>query len=256
MRVVMKQFTAPLPLAIGASIALTSFVPAATLVTYVPTGGAASNPNDSPINATFTDSQLSASVIGNIGTSAPMTGLGSGSSGPIRATNGSWTFGGGGWLFANTGTDGANGTASSTTDYFNFTLSTPGQETLSLTNLTFNYGVGSNATGVTSNFYYAVFASVNGGAFTQLGSTFDSGSLSLTQNATTNLGLQTINLSSISGVDSVEFRVWVSSTFGNGNTGAIFQNISVDGAVVPVPEPSITMLGGLGALALLRRRRN
>lgn len=242
---IMKSLITP-SIALCLSVALAASAQAATLVTYVPTGSVTSSPTGTPPAGTSVDPLISASTIGT-------SQLGSGSSGPIRTSGGSWTFGGGGWLFAAGNTDGGNGVASSTADYFNFTLTTPGTETLSLTSLTFDYGVGTNSTGITSNFYYAVFASVNGGGFSQIGTTFNTGSLNMTQNATNNLGVQTTDLSSIIGADSVELRVWVSSTTANGGAGSLFKNITVNGAVVP--EPSAALLGGLGMLALLRRRR-
>lgn len=42
---------------------------------------------------------------------------------------------------------------------------------------------------------------------------------------------------------------------GNGNTRAYQMSLSIAGTVTPIPEPSVALLGGLGLLALLRRRR-
>ncbi|MFD0896036.1 PEP-CTERM sorting domain-containing protein [Luteolibacter ambystomatis] len=234
-------------LSLSGMLLFSSQMHAAVIVKYVPTGSAGS----SVVNATTVDPQVTASAIGDIGTGG--TQLLSGAAGPIRTTNGSWTFGADGWLFANASGDGTNGTASSTADYFSFSLSTPGAETLSLTSFTFDYGVGTNTTGQSGNFHYAVFASVNGGAYAQIGSTFSTGNLSLTQNVTNVIGNRSVDLSSITGADSVAFRVWVGSTNASASTGSIFQNIIVNGSVVP--EPSAVMLGGLGVLVLMRRRR-
>jgi hypothetical protein len=42
----------------------------------------------------------------------------------------------------------------------------------------------------------------------------------------------------------------------DGNAAIRLGNVIVSGSVVPIPEPSSALLGGLGMLALLRRRRN
>jgi MYXO-CTERM domain-containing protein len=51
----------------------------------------------------------------------------------------------------------------------------------------------------------------------------------------------------------IEFRVYMPTQFGE-RIG--IQQMILDGAVTAVPEPSAALLGGLGALALLRRRRS
>ncbi|BCU78414.1 PEP-CTERM sorting domain-containing protein [Luteolibacter sp. LG18] len=239
-----------LPFLLGTSL-LASQAQAAVIVNYIPPGSSGSSPSNAPINASTVDPLVTASAIGDIGTGSAQ--LLSGSAGPIRTTLGTWTFGTDGWLFANASNDGTNGTASSTADYFSFSLATPGTETLTLANLTFDYGVGTNSTAQSGTFYYAVFASVNGGAYSQVGSTFSTGNLNLTQNTTNSIGNQSVNLSSISGADSVDFRIWVGSTNASSATGSIFRNIVVNGTVVP--EPSAALLGCLGSLAVLLRRR-
>ena len=229
---------------------------AAILVTYVPTGSAASSPSGAPVNGTSVAPSVTAGAITNVIPNATLPALlSSGGSGPVRTTNGSWTFGTDGWLCVNFQQDGANGTADSTGYYFGMTLDVTNPLGLNLTSLTFDYGLGQNngVAAQTGNFYYGVFASVNGGAFSQIGSTFDSGSITLAQNVTTSLGNQNIDLSSITGAQNVALRVWVGSTSAVPSGGSIFRNITVNGTVVP--EPSTALLGGLGMLVLLRRRR-
>lgn len=42
---------------------------------------------------------------------------------------------------------------------------------------------------------------------------------------------------------------------GSGNTRGYQMSLSVAGTVTPIPEPSVSLLGGLGLLVLVRRRR-
>lgn len=57
-----------------------------------------------------------------------------------------------------------------------------------------------------------------------------------------------------SGVDSIRFRL-ISAPDGLDND-TVYKEIDVFGTATVVPEPSTALLGGLGVLALLRRRRH
>lgn len=237
---------------------LVSSASAATLVTYVPTGDATAYANGAAVSGTGIDPLINATSITNI-TSGNTTSnvLHTGNSGPRRTSFGA-TLTDGNWLTPITLQDGGNAsTASSTAEYFGFTLSTPGTETLSLTSFKFDYGyVWSNPGAQSSNLHYALFASVNGGAFSQVGSTITTAmNTTATNNQAVYLGTQTIDLTSagLSNADSVEFRLWVGSDLATNTVASLYQNISVDGTVVP--EPSIALLGGFGLLGVLRRRR-
>lgn len=51
------------------------------------------------------------------------------------------------------------------------------------------------------------------------------------------------------------FRLLASDDQSGGDHQLRFDNIIINGSVSPIPEPSIALLGGLGLLGLLRRRR-
>ena len=145
--------------------------------------------------------------------------------------------------FRNTDIDAAqtNGTlVADTNGYFQFGVS-GGMSLITLTDLTFN---AKKATASVSTRGYAVTASVNGGAYTSIGTAanltadrsaapFDTVVLSLA-------GAQFQNISSI------DFRVKTSGG------GVEYANFTVNGAV---PEPSAAILGALSLAGLLTLRR-
>jgi len=143
--------------------------------------------------------------------------------------------------FRNTDVDGAqtNGTllvdATAATLYFQFGIS-GGNSSLTLTDLVFQAKRGT--TGAATRGYNVVF-SINGGAYTALGS----GNLTTDRNTgafdTITLPLTDTNVS------SVDFRV--NSTGG----GVEYANFTLNG----VPEPSTSMLGLLSVVGLLGIRR-
>ena len=144
--------------------------------------------------------------------------------------------------FRNTDVDVAqtNGTllvdATAATLYFQFGIS-GGNSSLTLTDLVFQAKKGT--TGVATRGYNVVF-SINGGAYTALGS----GNLTTDRNTgafdTITLPLTDTNVS------SVDFRV--NST---GSDGVEYANFTLNG----VPEPSTSMLGLLSVVGLLGIRR-
>ena len=64
-----------------------------------------------------------------------------------------------------------------------------------------------------------------------------------------------IDLTSLAVAASYEFRIALGDNSTSPRKGVFLQGIQLDGGVVAVPEPSAALLGGLGLLALLRRRR-
>lgn len=55
------------------------------------------------------------------------------------------------------------------------------------------------------------------------------------------------------GLSSITFRIYASDDW---TAGTVYDDILVNGTVAPVPEPAALGLLGMGALALLGRRRN
>lgn len=206
---------------------------AVELAVYVPSGGkAAAN----PIAAEATAANVSASPIDNIAPSpAQANSLGSGLAGPVRESCGPWKFDSGAWLFANCQSDADALSPSPERKYFAFALKATSTAKLKLDKLCFEYAVGQNTdvSALSGNFYYAVFASVNGAPFVQIDKTFISGQILLIPNTSTLFGTQTIQLSGFKNVERVEFRIWVGSSLNNTQAGSQFQNIVVHGSTPP-----------------------
>lgn len=140
-----------------------------------------------------------------------------------------------------------------------FTVAPVSGGTISLTTLTFDTSYFSSLAGSVTDAQYVV--SVNtGSGFTSLPTlTSTSG---LTTTGDTAYESISVDLSGITlGLgQSVSFRLDAQAT--GANNGSITQrrytydNITLNGSVNVVPEPSAALLGGLGLLALLRRRRD
>lgn len=167
--------------------------------------------------------------------------------------------------------------ALSSDDYLSFTLTPGAGNTLSFTagdTITFDLQVfhsanpGGDPTDTT--FTAALFTSVDGFASTasQVGDSQSISVVDLAENASSGYEAKSISLSSLgsTGIDtSVEFRLYfVSENPSTGEPNQIFSsrrfldidNIVVNGAVA-IPEPASfgMLLGGLGLLAIVRRRR-
>jgi hypothetical protein len=65
-----------------------------------------------------------------------------------------------------------------------------------------------------------------------------------------------IDLSSLGTITTAtDFRVYIITGASTTSHGFALDNITLEGTVTAIPEPSAALLGGLGLLALLRRRR-
>lgn len=161
------------------------------------------------------------------------------------------------WIGANNQNWGAVSAPASTTHYLQFTLTADVGKTLDLSNLTFNWQAAINNQTDSLSFGYQLFASADGGAYATVGS---SGSKAVGNGLALstdwgNITSENINLNSLDGANSVTFRLAMNNPNDTtaGSYVQFFRNIAVNGSVVP--EPSAALLGGLGMLALLRRRR-
>lgn len=167
--------------------------------------------------------------------------LGSGLSGVTYASNqllinGLQTVGDGGNRFINL-TDNV---------YFSFSITVPVGATLDLDQIAFDFGYNNSA-----------------GYNAQVRSSHDSfASILWSQGSAASgnvaVAAKSADLSVLSGFqgvtnDTLEFRFYIADQSSSNTRNFIFDNISITGTAIP--EPAAALLGSLGLLALLRRRR-
>lgn len=153
------------------------------------------------------------------------------------------------WFEARSGEN--QGTPTSTDNYFFFTLEADPGFALDLTSLKYDFWV-SSGSGVATAATVEAFVSVDGGAFVSFGSTSSSDTGAAGDVAA--VGTANLDLSSITGAESVEVRLGVGYSSGNSDSASGFlQGVQLEGDVVP--EPGSLALLGLGGLCVLRRRR-
>ena len=154
------------------------------------------------------------------------------------------------------------GTAIANDDYFSVTMGADSGYYMDLDSITLDYGYTNNAApfGVKDLKAY-VFSSFTGfvDASDILGSKFiqttvDDNSLQYPGGSPS----LTVDLSAYSYVWSggeIEFRIYLADTTGNDAYIHRIDNVTLNGVVAAVPEPSSTALLGLGGLALMLRRK-
>lgn len=139
-----------------------------------------------------------------------------------------------------------NQTAGTGSGYFEFTITTSGGHTFSLNN--FSFGVRSTATGAQS---LALYSSQDGYATALF-------TVSVENNSTWALKDNGVSFTSATPDSAVTFRLYGYDGAGSATSGTVttrLDDITMDVVANPVPEPSAAILGGLGLLALLCRRR-
>lgn len=130
-------------------------------------------------------------------------------------------------------------------DTHQFTITIPTTTTIDFTTLSFSYG---NVGGDTSPANFLVSSNVIGGTFTNNPATHTAGEFS---------GSVTMSLGNFTGLTNrtVTFTLVDRAQGDNKNTTlyTFIDNVTLTGTAIP--EPSSALIGGLGVLALLRRRR-
>ena len=156
-----------------------------------------------------------------------------------------------------TGTSGSTvsfANASTANDYFSVTIGPNSGYNMNLDSLTFDYGYSSvvNTGGdlrayvTTSDDSHAAFESF----FT---TTATDGTNTITFPISANVDLTGAEFQSIS--SDIEFRIYLSDAYNNNDVIHRIDNVTLNGTVAAVPEPSSAALLGLGSLALILRRR-
>ncbi len=144
-----------------------------------------------------------------------------------------------------------------TTDYYGFTITGNGGNTIDLTSIRFNFvaAVNDEGDGILGNESLTalsqVFASVNGGTFNAIGlavTAFDDDA----DNAFGTVQTANVDLSGITGANSVEIRIGVGDDAGSQNRASFIQGIELNG--IPEPSSSALLVSALSLLALRRRR--
>ena len=212
---------------------------------------------DAAVLATYTISggALAASGVDPIITATDITNTGI--SGSFAVSSPSST------IFLRADSTGANTLSNSITegDYVQLTITPTGTNVVSLTSLSLDHLGSVNANVGSFSSSLSVFASIAGSpAFTagnELGTSTGSvpnnngGTVvTLANDFSFNLGGAFQNLTS---ANTVTFRIY---GFDNGSSNdqvTRFNDVKINGQLIP--EPSVALLGSLGALALLRRRR-
>lgn len=113
--------------------------------------------------------------------------------------------------------------------------------TVDLEDVVLTFATQKTSTGFASN---QLAYSTDGTNYTDFGATY---------NPATSFGLQTFDLSSITALDD-QATAFIRITF-NGATGNSGNNRIDNLQITAVPEPAAALLGGIGLLGLLRRRR-
>jgi len=136
-------------------------------------------------------------------------------------------------------------------DYFSFVVTPGSGNALALESLTFDTSY--FGTSAASNLSFAVSSSVGG--FDNVLATFNYAAMTSGYAATAReVNLDLPAYENLTG--DIEFRFYIYDNNSSSRTAAI-DNVTLNGIVVAVPEPSMALLfaGGLGMMALRRRRR-
>jgi hypothetical protein len=151
------------------------------------------------------------------------------------------------------------GSPVSTDDYYTFTLTAGSGNLPTLTTLKFDVVTAvANSTGAMDT-TFQLFAAADGGLFSAVGlsgTALNPNTVDLIPgDAISSLGAITsanIDLTGLAPANSYEFRIALRDNSSAGTKTTWIQGIQVSA----IPEPSSALIGGLGLLALLRRRRN
>jgi hypothetical protein len=141
---------------------------------------------------------------------------------------------------------GSNNLAGALTNnqYIGFTITLGTATTIDLTSFSF----ATDITSGTAAKNYWLLADVIGGTF-DAADQIGSGSFSNNESKV----ITTFSTSSFS--SNTEFRLYFDTGASTASHGFAIDDITLEATVTPIPEPSAALLGGIGTLLLLRRRR-
>ncbi len=141
-------------------------------------------------------------------------------------------------------------------EYINFTITADTGYALRLTDLVMDVRRATGSTGTTDR-GLEIWATVDGGAFTYTEGGYLYQNLAIPSHRDSsepdNISVSLAD-AAYQDIQSVTFRIL--NPGAGGYHGIEFNNFQVNGSVVPVPEPSFALLGLLGLVPLLRRRRD
>lgn len=201
--------------------------------------GTSRSSTDGDLNSTATTFTAGAGFQ-NIGLDSPTIDAAHGNPAPSLAIDASFTDG---------STAGQSVTAN---DYFTFTISAASSATFSLTTLGFDYTNYATLSYPAENF---VVRSSADGFSSNLGNI-----ATVTSTASGAWARSSVNLAGISSLQnvagSIEFRIYIYDSSSTAGTGALLDNITLDG-LTAVPEPSswAMLIGGAGLLGAGQRLR-
>lgn len=188
--------------------------------------------------------------------SSPTTVIANTTSTPV--TSAGWfnndQSGSSGWSGSSFSYFGRGPSTTAGTSYIGFTITADPTYTLDLTALSFNYHMSQIQTaGGPHSFTFELRSSLSNFA-TAIPGTYSTNPVTA---GTATLHSASFNLSggNYDDLENITFRLYVTGSVTGNNDIARWDDILAEGSVAAVPEPSTVLLGGLGLLALLRRRR-
>ncbi|MCU0796745.1 MAG: hypothetical protein MUF31_12520 [Akkermansiaceae bacterium] len=166
------------------------------------------------------------------------------------------------FTFAASVTDGTAPTVSHSVFAFSVTPDPGNMITLDLSNaVTWSFLAYDGTVNAASYSVYTAVIAATDASFTNIVAT--SSTFSTTTNATgfdngrwgTTVAGDLNPSSTISSTGTLYFRLVANDSLNSGDHQLRFDNVVINGTVAPVPEPTIALLGSLGLLGLMRRRR-
>lgn len=231
--------TKQLALIATAMFSFTAGSHAAVLASYDFTTGVTAQ----TIAASSADADVMAGNFSAVGTYSTNVGISSAGNAYLRSTT-----------TASSQANALTALASGSNDYFQVTISADPGMTLNLTSLTFGMSAQNNNSGGNFTSTAVLSSNVNGFGTAILGTGgITKTAAQSTSTVYTPLASYDLSGAQYQGLSTITFRLTVFDSINDNGDLSRFDDFTLNGAVVP--EPSSALLGGLGILLILRRRR-